>query len=146
MKEKQFSLTNFVVDKIKEKKSYLASIVENMLDDWSIWSRGGFPASSPRCVLGSMIANGGYYAKETYFQSGSDNPWVIQMDKWISELRRERPKEAEVLIKYYTQTFIAESLAKNLNISIRTFYERLRNAKIWLEGRAKGWLSEKDYY
>ena len=116
----------------------LSKKVDEMLDEWAIWSRTGvnpgigFPRMSS---IAWLIENGGIVARTTGPKYLPENKEAEEMNTWISQLNQEKPIEAQALIAYYLSGMIKETLAKKLKITPRMLNMRIRIAKIWLEGR-----------
>lgn len=121
-----------------QKDINLSEIVEGMLDDWARWSVTGLNNGlgySRLSNIGLIIENGGLIIHSNWPKYLPDHPTAEEMDKWIVELSKEKPTEADALVRYYLTTFCKEIIARKLGISVRMLEIRIKTAKTWLEGR-----------
>lgn len=112
--------------------------LESRLREWGNWivdiklGREGWPKESlisKVAILGMIINTSG--SKPPI----SDHPRAEEVGYWIKQLSYVYPHYAEAVAIYYLNPNLPRRyMAKEINTSIRTFLERKREGKIWLNG------------
>jgi ECF sigma factor len=115
--------------------------VELMLEEWARWSSidllNGL-GYSRFSNIGWLVETGGLIIHTNGPRRVPDNSIAEEMDKWLVELKRYKPLEAEAIICYYLSGFIKERIARKFKVSVRMLEVRIKTAKTWLEGRYSG--------
>lgn len=120
-----------------ENKNNLTCYVDERLEEWGKWARqgesGGLYYSSMSNI--AKISDAGGVFLERTCRNDEDNPRAEETDKLVTAMARTHPTEARVLFAYYVQTGTQEFLARRMKMSVRLFFNKIKIAKAWLDGR-----------
>lgn len=132
---------------IQAKENDCLEIIELLLEHWGNWVFNGNRTNlgySHLSNIGAIMESGGMYIKVIGKKPLEEDPRAQEMEDLIIELTHRYPKEAEAVKLYYGKRISKFIVADKLKISYRTLNDRLRAAKIWLDGRiAKEHVNKK---
>ena len=123
---------------LQVKENVLDDALELLLEHWGQWVKYGNRLNLGYSKISniSLIAkNGGMNIRGSGHRLIEDDVRAQEMERLIIELSHKYPREAEAVKRYYTSHKTKFEIANMLKISYRTLNERLRAAKIWLDGR-----------
>lgn len=122
------------------KKETFDAYLDSRLRIWAAWqyrinhNEEGWPRASLiaiMCEVGALV-RAHAKSKPPYDIA---NTWAHEMNTWINLLSRLHPLDADAVKAAYCEQKKLLELAKDRQISVRAFKQRLHDGRTWLSGR-----------
>jgi len=118
--------------------SEIHKYIDQRLEAWGKWARNDgshklwFPS---RSILAQVMDNGFSTPGTSSPCPHPANPECEEIDGHLNFFKVFYPWESATIFAYYVDKKSKDKIAKEHEVGIATVYNRIRHAKIWLEGR-----------